>query len=85
VDRLISETLTKLQAVVEEKEVPQFDTPEPPSFDIRNQYQWQDPERTVLVGLTADETSEYFRLQELWLRDRSQAHQDRDTTKVITA
>jgi hypothetical protein len=80
-DRLIDETLAKLQAIVAEKEVPDFSIPDPvpepspysPENDFFRMWEKDSEGRDVFVGLSFEETQERNRLMDLWLADRSLA------------
>lgn len=78
VDRLIDETLAKLNAAIAEEPIPDFSVPdippEPSLYSPENDFfrKWsKDAEgRAVLVGLTFEETREIQQFQEAWLNNR---------------
>ncbi|MEA1831739.1 hypothetical protein U8607_06540 [Methylobacterium durans] len=69
VDRMIDEVLAKLRALVADEPIPSFAVEEPKPYDLREMFCWQDPEMTVLVGLSREETVEFFELSELKTQD----------------
>jgi hypothetical protein len=87
VDRLIDETIAKLNAIVNDEPLPSFDIPEvkqedpySPENDFFGIWTKDEEGRNCLIGLTFDETAEFQRLQTLWLADASQ---DDDNRTVI--
>jgi len=87
VDRLIDETLAKLNAVINDEPIPNFDIPEPkfedpysPEHDFFGIWTKDDQGRDCLVGLNFEETTEYKELEVLWIKDMAQ---DDDNRKVI--
>ncbi len=75
-DRLIDETVAKLTALINDEMLPNFSIPEIKPFDIKDIFEWQDKDRKLLVGLSADETAEYFQLSDLYLAQRSQSEEN---------
>lgn len=80
VDRLIDETIAKLEAIIRKAAVPDFSVPDPvpepspfsPENDFFRMWDKDGEGRDVYVGLTYEQTQERERLKELWLADRSQ-------------
>jgi len=90
VDRLIDETLAKLNAIVDEQPIPSFEIPEvastdpwAPENDFFHAWGLDDQGRRCLVGLTHEETGEYLNLQDLWIKDRSQEPDSEGKMRVI--
>ena len=90
VDRLIDETLAKLQALIKEQPIPDFEvttevaaSPYSPTNDFFRKWIKDAVGRNVLVGLTYDETDEIGQLQELWLRQRTQQPDEQGRTKIL--
>jgi hypothetical protein len=84
VDRLIDETLAKLNAVVNDEPIPSFDIPEPkfenpysPEHDFFGIWTKDEQDRNCLVGLTFDETAEYQELDALHIQEITQGDEDR--------
>jgi hypothetical protein len=90
VDRLINETMAKLEAIASETKMPDFSTPEPkdenpfsPEVDFFRVWTKDAAGQNCYHGLTHEETIERAALRQLWLHDAKQKPDARGATAIL--